>query len=83
MSNRRRPFQLLGAAALTTFIGGSAFSDVAGNPRFETYHVLDVIRLMTAGAAVAVTIMLLIKFFNRGPHSEDIGAGEKSSEEST
>jgi hypothetical protein len=67
---------------MTAFWGVFAFSGVAFNPRFETYHVLDVIRLMTAGAAVAVTIMLLVEFYNRGPLSEDNRAGEKSSEES-
>ncbi len=72
MSNRRNPIKRLGAIALITFFGVTAFSGVAGNPRFETYHMLDVIRLMTAGAAIAVTIMLLIQFFNHPcPLSKD------------
>ena len=72
MSNRKRPVQRLGAAALTTFFGVTAFVGVAGNPRFETFHVLDVIRLMTAGAAIPVTIMLLIEFFKfAGSRPED------------
>ena len=82
MSNRRRRFERLWGAAFTAFMGLLAFSGVASNPRFETIHRLDVIRLMTAGAAVAVTIMLLIKFFNGGPHSENNRAGEKRGEES-
>jgi hypothetical protein len=82
MSNRRRPFPHLAAAAFTAFFGVIAFSGVASNPRFETIHVLDAIRLMTAGAAIAVTLMMLIEFFNRGPLSEDKKAGEKSGEES-
>jgi hypothetical protein len=82
MSNRPRPFQFLWAAAFTAFMGVVAFIGVASKPRFETFHVLDVIRLMTAGAAVAVTIMMLIWFFNFGPRSEDKRAGEKSGEES-
>ena len=50
--------------------------------RFETFHVLDVIGLMTAGAGLAVAIAGLILFFIRGPHTEDTRAGEKSGEES-
>lgn len=82
MGNRRRPNQLLGSAAFTAFMGLIAFSGVASNPRFETIHTLDVIRLLTAGAAIAVTIMLLVKFFIRGPRSADERAGEKRGEES-
>jgi hypothetical protein len=53
-------------------MGLIAFSSVAGNPRFETIHTLDVIRLMTAGAGFAVALMLLSPFFNfPGPRSED------------
>ena len=41
-------------------------------PRFETYHTLDVIRLMIAGAGFAVALILLIQFFKfPGPRSED------------
>jgi hypothetical protein len=53
-------------------MGLVAFSGVAGNPRFETYHTLDVIRLMTAGAGFGVALVLLIQFFKfPGPRSED------------
>ena len=37
-------------AVFAICMGLVTFSSVAGNPRFETYHTLDVIRLMTAGA---------------------------------
>ena len=51
--------------------GLSAFSRVAGNPRFETIHTLDVIGLLTAGAGLGVAFVLLIQFFNfPGPRSE-------------
>ncbi len=82
MSNPRKRFKFLWGAAFTAFMGLIAFTRVASNPRFETIHRLDVMRLMTAGAAVAVTIMLLIKFFNGDPHSKDNRAGEKPVEES-
>jgi len=82
MSNRRRRFEPLWGAAFTAFMGLIAFISVASNSRFETIHRLDVIRLMTAGAAVAVTIMLLIKFFNGGPQTADNWAGEKPVERS-
>jgi hypothetical protein len=82
MRHRRSPYVLLSMAAITAVMGVIAFSGVASNPRFETIHVLDVIRLMTAGAAIAVTIMLVVTFFNRGPFSDDKGAGEKRGEES-
>ncbi len=55
-----------------------AFSGVAGNPRFETYPTLDVIRLMTAGAGFGVALVLLIQFFKfPGPRSEDKKEKEK------
>ena len=60
-------------------MGLSAFSRVAGNPRFETIHTLDVVGLMTAGAGVAVALVLLIQFFCLpGPRSEDNRAGQES-----
>ena len=78
-SNRSR---FLWKAALTAFFGVLAFSRVYNNPRFETFHALDVIGLMTAGAGVAVTLIMLIRFFIRGPGTEDNRAGEESGEES-
>ena len=52
-------------------MGLSAFFRVAGNPRFETIHTLDVIGLMTARASIPVVLILLIRFFNfPGPRSE-------------
>lgn len=78
MSHRRKRF--LGMASLTATMGLLAFSGVASNPRFETIHTLDILRLMIAGAAVAVTIFALIQFFNLGPCSADIRAEEKSRE---
>jgi hypothetical protein len=53
-------------------IGLVCFSNVAGNARFETYHTLDVIRLMTAGAGFGVALVMLsplVKFPD--PRSED------------
>ena len=59
-------------AVFAACMGLFAFSSVAGNPRFETYHTLDVIRLMTAGAGFGVALVLLIQFFKfPGPRSED------------
>ena len=59
-------------AIFTACMGLIAFSSVAGNPRFETFHVLDVIRLMTAGAGFAIALVLLVQFFTfPGPRSED------------
>jgi hypothetical protein len=81
MSNRRRSFHLLWAALFAAFLGGNAFFRAYSKPRFETFHVLDVLQLMIAGAAIPVTIFLLIQFFGCGPLSEDKRAGEKSGEE--
>ena len=53
----------VGMAVFAACMGLSAFSSVAGNPRFETYHTLDVIRLVTAGAGFGVALVLLIQFF--------------------
>lgn len=77
MSNRRRPFQFLALAVFTASMGVIAFSGVASNPRFEKMHILDVIRLMAAGANFALTIVLLTMFFfRRSIRSEDTGTGK-------
>ena len=75
-----RPYRFLWIAAMGAFWGVFAFFGVASNPRFATIHVLDVIRLMTAGAGLAVTIAGLIMFFVF--RAEDKRVGEKSGEES-
>lgn len=61
----------LGMAAFAMCLGLVAFLGAAGNPRFKTYHTLDVIRLMTAGAGFAIALFGLIQFFVfRGSRSE-------------
>lgn len=66
----RRRMGRLSGAIMAAFFGLIAFSSVAGNPRFETIHTLDVIRLMTAGAGFGVALVLIIWCFNsRGPTS--------------
>jgi len=50
-------------AVFSACIGLVMFSSVAGNPRFETYHRLDVVRLIIAGAGFGVALVLLIKSF--------------------
>ena len=78
-SDRRR---FLWPASVGAFFGVLSFSRVSAEPRFETFHVLDVIGLMTAGAGFAVALIMLILFFNSSPRTEDNRAGEKSGEES-
>ena len=68
-------------ASLAAFFGVLSFFRVSTKPRFETFHALDVIGLMTAGAGFAVALIMLIRFFNHGPCTEN-RAGEKSGEES-
>ena len=79
MSDRRL---FLWPASLAAFFGVLAFFRVSTKPRFETFHALDVIGLMTAGAGFAVALTGLILFFIRGPRTEDTRAGEKRGEES-
>ncbi len=85
MSNRRKLAPLLATIPITAVMGLNAFSSVASSPRFETFHTLDVIRLMAAGAACAGTlvglIVLLVKCFGC-PASEDKRAEEQSARES-
>jgi len=65
-------------AVFAACTGLMAFSRVASKPRFETIHTLDVIGLMTAGAGVAVALVLLIQFFCLpGPRSEGNRAGQE------
>jgi hypothetical protein len=52
----------LAMAALATCMGLVNLSGVAGNPRFETYHGLDVARLILAGVAFGVALVLVIQF---------------------
>ena len=80
MTTRPRTFPLLAMSVFSACWGLFAFFGVAGNPRFESIHVLDVIRLMTAGAGFAVAIFTLALFFVR--RSEEKRAGEKSGEAS-
>lgn len=82
MSNRRRPSQLLWCSGFTAFFGAISFYGVSSNPRFETIHAVDIIRLMTAGAGLALALFMLVLFFGGGPRLEDNRAGGKSSEES-
>jgi hypothetical protein len=70
---RRMRRTQVGMAVFATFIGLISFFGVAGNPRFETYHTLDVIRLMTAGAGFGVALVLLIQFFQFGIWREQHG----------
>jgi hypothetical protein len=72
MNNRRKFFLLLWTAPFAAFSGLLALWSVSNSPRFEAFHALDAIRLMTAGAGFATALMLLIQFFIRsGPGSED------------
>jgi hypothetical protein len=54
----------VGLAVFAVCIGLMSFFRVAGNPRFESIHTLDVIGLMTAGAGIAAGLVLLIQFFS-------------------
>ncbi|HUR53921.1 MAG TPA: hypothetical protein VMZ71_07305 [Gemmataceae bacterium] len=63
---RQRRMRRVPGAIFAACIGLFSFSSVAGNARFETYHTLDVIRLMTAGAGFGVALVLLIWFFVQG-----------------
>ena len=59
-------------AVFVAFIGLSSFFRVAGHDRFATYHTLDVIGLLTAGAGCGVALVLLVQFFALpGPGSVD------------
>ena len=77
-SDRRR---FLWPASVGAFFGVLSFFRVSAKPRFETFHVLDVIGLMTAGAGFAVALIMLILFFTRGPGAAGNRAGEKSGAE--
>ncbi len=59
-------------AVFAACIGLVNLSGVAGNPRFEAYHTLDVSRLVLAGVGFGVALVLLIQFFKfPEPRSED------------
>lgn len=68
----RRP--QAGMAVFAAFIGLVSFLTVAGKPRFETYHTLDVMRLVLAGAGFGVALVLSIQFFKFGMWKERHGS---------
>ena len=70
---RRMRRAQVGMAVFAAFIGLFSFFGVAGNPRFETYHRLDVARLILAGAGFGVALVLLIQFFKFGMWREQHG----------
>jgi hypothetical protein len=60
-------------------MGLIAFSGVANSPRYESFHVLDIIRLMAAGANFGIAFLALILFFVfRRQNSEDKRVEETS-----
>lgn len=63
---RRMRRAQVGMAIFAACIGLVSFFNVAGKPRFETYHTLDVMRLILAGAGFGVALVLLIQFFKLG-----------------
>ena len=70
MSHRRRSFGSLWMAPFAAVMGLFALISVSDSPRFETFHALDVVRLMTVGAGFAVALMSILLFI-RGPRPED------------
>jgi hypothetical protein len=60
----------VGMAVFVLCLGLVNLFGVAGKPRFETYHTLDVIRLVLAGAGFGVALVLLIQFFKFGMWKE-------------
>ena len=62
----------VGMAVFVACIGLMSFFRVAGNPRFESIHTLDVIGLMTAGGGLGVAFVLLMQYFTLpGDRPED------------
>ena len=83
MTNRRKFPPLLSIAAFTAVMGLFVFFSVSGNPRFETYRTVDVIRLMAAGAGFGIAFITLVFFFIRPDfRSADKTPTEKNSQES-
>jgi len=75
----KRYSHLLWLSPFAACMGLIAFFGVASNPRFESIHRLDVIRLMTAGAGFAVAIAALLLYLIRPNFRlEDKNPAEKS-----
>ena len=70
---RRMRRARVGMAVFAAGIGLVSFFNVAGKPRFETYHTLDVMRLILAGVGFGVALVLLIPFFKFGMWREQHG----------
>lgn len=70
---RRMRRAQVGMAVFAAFIGLFSFFRVAGKPRFETYHTLDVMGLIVAGACFGDALVSLIQFFKFGIWREQHG----------
>jgi hypothetical protein len=59
MRNRRAVFGPL-------IFGPIGFTNVARNPRFDTFHVVDVLQLLVTGVCLGVSLMALVTWRRSG-----------------
>lgn len=64
MSNRRK----LAPFWVSLLFGLLSFFNFASNPRFATFHAIDVVRLIATGMCFGVALATLVVFF-RGSRS--------------
>ncbi len=82
MRNRRNSVPMILASLSSLMMGILVLCNVAGSPRFETFHTLDVIRLVAAGAGIGASLVILVQLFVfRGDRSEEKEAEVKSGRE--
>jgi hypothetical protein len=53
MRDRRR-------AGVLIFFAAIAFTNAARNPRFETFHTVDILQLLAAGMCLGVALALVL-----------------------
>lgn len=69
MSNRRTFGPKVFVPLFIAVMGLAAFSNMAGSPRFATFHTVDVVRLSASGMCFGAALTALLIFFFGGPRS--------------
>jgi hypothetical protein len=59
MQNRK---PLAAAIFIPVLIGSIGISNIAGKPRFETFHAVDVLQLIGSGMCFGVALFALVLF---------------------
>lgn len=63
MRNRRTPAPKVFVPLFIATMGFVAFANIAGSPRFASFHTIDVVRLIASGMCFGAALAALLIFF--------------------